>query len=478
MLCMHCISYAYYTPSKKNARPPKPTPTLSPFTPAQLLLFFLQLLPHRALRRLPALRGKGFYDRLFTPLVTLWYLLFQRLNPDHSLEAALTDARAGGAHRINQKLARQLGSGSTASYSDARQRLPGEFLAQALALQGRKIIGLSPTTRWRGRVIALLDGSTVRLRPHGRMAQSFPPNGNQYRRPYWCLMRVVVCFCALSGAALDSALGSLQVSEQVLACRIILDSLAQCLFLGDRNFGVFRVVQAAREARQSVLLRLTDRRARKLLGRPLRVGQQILRWAPSGQDQLQPACSSEPVPGRLLVVRLKRPGFRSQQLCLFTTLPNTADYPLAELVRLYGLRWHIELNLRYLKAQMDLGQLEVKSPEMARKEWLAGLLAYNLIRAAQLCAALHQGISPLTLSFSSVRRCLECWLRQLGRTQRQARAQWAETLRQLSRCLLPRRRTPRPNEPRAQRHLRLPYAPLFGSRANARRHLKKYASKS
>src|SRR5258708_39470226 len=54
-----------------------------------------------------------------------------------------------------------------------------------------------------------------------------------------------------------------------------------------------------------------------------------------------------------------------------------------------------------------------------------------------------------------------------------------KTLQELSRCcLLPRRRKPRPNEPRAQRHLRLPCAHLIGSRANARRHLKKYASKS
>ena len=447
-------------------------------TPAQLLLFFVQLLPLKALRHLPSLKAQRFYDRLFNPLVTLWYLLFQRLNWDHSLEAAVSDARTGGADRINKKLSGKLVSNSTCSYSDARQRLPWQFLLEVLSLQGRKIIGLSPTTLWQGLVIALLDGSTVRLRPYGGLAKEFPPNRNQHRRPYWCLMRVVVCFCALSGAALDCALGSLHLSEQVLACRIILDSMAKCLFIGDRNFGVFRVVQAARQAGQEVLLRMTDRRARKLLGRALAVGDHAVRWQPTRHDQLQPACSQEPLEGRLLVLRLQPKGFRSERLCLFTTLPNTPDYPLQELVRLYGLRWHIELNLRYLKAQMDLVQLEAKSADMARKEWLAGLLAYNLIRAAQLCAALQKGISPLTLSFSSVRRCLECWLRQFGRTQRQACAQWARALQYMGRCRLPRRRKPRPNEPRAQRHLRLPYAPLMGSRALARKHLKKYASKS
>lgn len=173
------------------------------------------------------------------------------------------------------------------------------------------------------------------MRPHGRMAKEFPPNRNQYRRPYWCLMRVVVCFCALSGAALDCAMGSIHVSEQVLACQIIVASLVKSLFIGDRNFGVFRVAQSARQAGQAVLLRMTDRRARKLLGRALVLGDHAVRWEPTRHDQLQPACSKEPLAGRLLVVRLQPKGFRSQLLCLFTTLPNTADYPLEELVRLY-----------------------------------------------------------------------------------------------------------------------------------------------
>lgn len=477
---MHILVYAYYK-LQKNAFNSKPSSLAPPFTPAKLLLFFVRLLPHRALLQLPALQTKDFYHRLFTPLVTLWYLIFQRLNPDHTLDAALSDARAGGAKHLSQKLSRQLRSDSTASYSDARQRLPWQFLAQALSLQARQIIQLSPTAaRWHGLVLALLDGSTVRLRPHGTLAKDFPGNGNQHRRPYWCLMRVVACFCARSGAAMDCAIGSLHQSEQALACQLIRGCSLQSLLIGDRNFGVFRLAQAARHAGQKVLLRMTKVRARKLLGRPLLAGDHAVCWQPTRHDQLEPGCSPQPQEGRLIVVKFQRKGFRSQWLYLFTTLPNTADYSLPELVHLYGLRWHVELNLRYLKAQMDLVQLEAKSADMARKEWLAGLLAYNLIRAAQLCAALQKGVSPLTLSFSSVRRRLEHWFQLYASTTRhQARLeQWARILQQMAQCTLPHRRKPRPNEPRAQRHLRLPYLPLYGSRANARRHLKKYVSKS
>jgi len=391
----------------------------------------------------------------------------------------LADARSGGADRLNKKLSRTLLSNSTCSYSDARQRLPWQFLAQALLLQARNIIALSPSTLWHGWTVALLDGSTVRLRSNPALAKQFPPSSNQHGKAYWCLMRVVVGFCALSGIALDCAMGSAALSEQALACQIILASNFKSLFLGDSNFGVFRIAQAAQQAAQAVLLRMTKVRARKLLGRRLKVGEHEVLWQPTRKDQLPKGASGQPIVGRLLVARIQRKGFRSQTLYLFTNLPNLPQYSLQELVALYALRWHVELNLRYLKTQLDLVQLEAKSPDMARKEWLAGLLAYNLIRAAQLCAAVQKGISPLELSFSSVRRRLERWLRQFGcGSQRKLSIEWAHLLEQLGQCLLPRRPKPRPNEPRAQRHLRQSYPPLHGSRAKARRNLKKYPSKS
>lgn len=475
--------YAYNTVCilntiQKNASKPK-IPPPPPFTTAQLLRFFLQLLPRRALRKLPALQSLTFYDRLFTPLVTLWYLLFQWLNHDHTLEAVLTDARAGGANRLNPKLARRELSSSTGPYSDARTRLPEPFVAQTLRLQGSQITQQSPTTHWKNLLLSLIDGSTVRLRPYGDIAQEFPPHGNQHqKKAYWCLMRVVVTFCGLTGAALDCAVGSTHRSEQALGCEIILRALGEGLFLGDRNFGVFRIVQAARHAQQQVLLRLTDVRAAKLLGRPLCAGDYPVTWKPTRHDQLQSGCSTEPLLGRLIIVRLSRPGFRLQWLCLFTTLTDPVKFPLAELVELYARRWHVELNLRYVKAQMGAAQLEVHSAAMARKQWLACLLAYNLIRAAMLCAALQQHISPLTLSFSACRRRVERWLRDFGHTTADVLASWEKTLVDIGKCRLPKRKKPRPNEPRAKRHVRESFPPLTGSRTQARKKLAKKAMKS
>lgn len=464
---------------EKNAPHPKTLKTAPRFTPAQLLRFFLQCLPHRALRQLPALQHLTFYHRLFTPLVTLWYLLFQRLNADHTLDAVLADAQAGGADRLNPKFSRRRFSASTGPYSDARSRLPVEFLAQALRLQGSHLTGLGPTTLGTNLRLALLDGSTVRLRPYGDIPQQFPPHGNQHqKKTYWCLMRVVVAFCGLTGAALDCTLGSTHRSEQALGCELLLRAVGHNLFLGDRNFGVFRIVQTARHRQQKVLLRMTEVRARKLLGQALRSGDFRVTWKPTRHDQLQPGCLLDPVPGRLIIQRLERPGFRSQWFCLFTTLTDPGQYPPEELAKLYGLRWHVELDLRYVKAQMEAEQLEVHSAAMACKEWLACLMAYNVIRAAMLCAAFQQNLPPLALSFSACRRRLERWLCDFGRSLADILVSWERMLRVLGKCRLPKRKQPRRSEPRAKRHVRESFPPLVGSRAQARKKLEKQSVKS
>jgi len=75
--------------SKKTAR--KPTPPARP-SAAQRLRCFVRLLPARTLRQLPALKNGSFYDRLFTPLVSLW-LLLSRIDPQSQMRPPNCTAR-------------------------------------------------------------------------------------------------------------------------------------------------------------------------------------------------------------------------------------------------------------------------------------------------------------------------------------------------------------------------------------------------
>lgn len=453
---------------------------------AQLLALFARLLTQPLGQPWPLARSgrRRFYDRLWSPLITLWYLLWQRLHLDPTLDAVVKDARSGGADALcapERKLSARLRSRATTSFSDARQRLPLRWLRQAFTHFTQLLRGGAQELDWHGLSVALLDGSTLRVRPHGNLAQRFAPASNQHGPSYWCLIRVVVGFCASSGLAVVTGLGPDTVSEQALAVPLILRAAAARLWIGDRNFGVWRLARAAHQAQGHVLLRLTEVRARRLLGRALSDGLDApVRWTPTRHDQADPGLERLPVDGRLVGVCLRRPGFRTQWLYLFTTLTDAALYPATELVALYGVRWHVELNLRYLKAQMGLGQLEVKSARLAIKQWYAGLLAYNLIRGVMLWSAATARMAPLKLSFAQARRLvretMRAWQRTTEPTVRQVL--WEQMLADVAATRPPRRKKPRPNEPRSKRTVPNVFPVLRGTRAAARHQLEEQLMKS
>lgn len=425
-----------------------------------------------------------FYDRIFTPVVTLWYMIFQRLNADHTLQAAVTDLHSGGADRLSPRtqtpLSERIISMATTAFSNARQRLPLALFPAVLAAQAQDIWKESRDCHWLGLRVLLLDGSQISLRPHPGIIQRFEPGANQNGKVYWVLMRVVAIFCLHTGIVVASAVGATSVSEQALACQQILQGLAGCLYLGDRNFGIFWVVQCVLDSKAQCLFRLTKSRAGKLAGakhRIRRCGDYTLNWIPSQDDLRRPKCCRHALIGRLIVAQYIRPGFRTRWIYLFTTLTDAQTYSAQHLLDLYATRWQIELDLRYLKTQMDLDQLECKSADMAEKEWMAGLMAYNLVRALMMTAALSKRIQPTLLSFSATRRLLVRWLLGVN-TGASLSKSWNKLLQLVATIRQPTRAKPRPPEPRAKRHKRETFPPLRGCRVIARKNLKTLSSKS
>jgi hypothetical protein len=446
------------------------------FSAAQLLPEFHKLLPVKLLAAWLALSAKSFYQRAFTPAITLWYCLFQRLGDNHHLSAIVADARDGGADRLSpprKRLSRQLTSEATTSFSDARQRLPLALFVQTLRHTAARIADAIQVPPWLGLHVALLDGSTCRLRPWGDIPEQFPPHqpGNCHKPPYWCVARVVGLFALATGALLDTAMGSLKASEQTLSALILQRSWKQWVLVADRNFGVYSIARAAVAAQAHLLARLTQVRAAQLARLAklrLRDGLDAsITWHPSRHDQCPAGLAPSPVQGRLLARRIARPGFRPFTLYLFTTLVAAQTYSAAALAELYGQRWRVELYLRYVKAQMELGFLECHSAQMARKEWLAGLIAYNIIRWTMATAAALAQVPVHDLSFSRARELLLGWCIRWS-VRRPSVLAWKRLLGRIAKARLPKRRRLRPSEPRAIRAFRINFATLEGSRAAAR----------
>ena len=127
-----------------------------------------QAAPHPAPRR-----KRGFYWRAWSLHLTLWYLLWQRLSPLHTLGAVVADALSGGRTPLSQKLR----SNATAGFTKARQRLPLPWLIQSFEHQAQALADLAaPPPPPAALPVRLLDGSTQRLRPHGDIPKHFLPH--------------------------------------------------------------------------------------------------------------------------------------------------------------------------------------------------------------------------------------------------------------------------------------------------------------
>ena len=187
MVCMYITIHTYMSsrpshPKSQHHRPRKTAPAPSPlstrFSSAQLLAQFAKLLPADLLPGWLDSSPKAFYLRAFTPLITLWYFIFQRLQPRHALSKVVSDARSGGADGLNppgKRLSQQMKSKATTAVSKARTRLPVALLRQTLCHSAQEIRSWTQGLQWEGWNVGLLDGSTFRLRPQGDIAKPFRP---------------------------------------------------------------------------------------------------------------------------------------------------------------------------------------------------------------------------------------------------------------------------------------------------------------
>ena len=104
---------------------------------------------------------------------------------------------------------------------------------------------------------------------------------------------------------------------------------------------------------------------------------------------------------RQIAFRITRRGFRTRWAWIITTLSDAQAYPAQELVELYSKRWRIEVCFRDLKQTLGFRQLRSKKLDSVRREILATVILYNLIRRVMLRSAQLQKVPPDRISFKA-----------------------------------------------------------------------------
>ncbi len=439
---------------------------------AELLPIFRRWLPAQVVEQLIRETKRKFYCRVLPPLLVLWGFIFQRLNPDHSCDAAwsyLSSDAVRKAWQPNQPLDQV--SESTSGYCQARQRLPLRVAQGVLQLTVRALQEEGgDAALWHGRRVNLLDGSTLLLNATSELMEQYGSASNQHGRSHWPIMRIVAGFDLFSGAANEVAEGPYRTSEHALAVTVLRALGAEYVHVADRNFGVYHILQVATAKQSDVVLRLKITQAKRLAPTGLRPGDdREVTWQPSAFDTCEPDLPAPPVPGRLIYARLERNGFRPIDVYLFTTLLNRDEFPASDLVALYGERWNVELDLRHVKTTLDMERLDGKSVDLVRKELYLGLTAYNLLRGLMGIAALHARRSPLELSLAQGwRRTVDaCRGMSLNASSDEIVKVLNRLLERLGRCVLPKRKRER-FEPRAVWGRPRVFPTIKGSREQAR----------
>jgi hypothetical protein len=340
-------------------------------------------------------------ERLFPPTETLSMFLAQALTADGSCQQIVNQAAV-------QRLIAGLPpcSTHTGAYCRARQRLPLEMIRTLACDLGGMIEAQVPKQwRWHSRRVLLVDGTTVTMPDTPANQAEFPQQRGQLPGLGFPICRIVGITCLASGALLNACIGRFKgkgSGERGLLRQIQNTFQPGDVVLGDAFYPTYFFVAAMQKKGVDVLMEQDGRRRRSTdFRRGKRLGERdhlIVIDRPKKCPDWMDETDYQAAPASIIVRE-----FRAGGKTLVTTMTRP---PKAELKSLYQRRWHVELDIRDLKDTMGMDVLSCKSPDMAKKEVWAYLLAYNLIRWVMAESALLADILPRQISF---KHCVQIW---------------------------------------------------------------------
>jgi hypothetical protein len=350
---------------------------------------------------------------IWTPALTVWALLSQCLSDSKSCVAAVARALV-----LRVSLGLTPCSEATGAYCKARAKLPVPLLRRLATQLGERLERQAPASwRWKGRRVLLGDGTTASAPDTKENQAEYPQPKTQKPGLGFPLIRLVVLLGFATAALVDAAIGpwsgkengEMALLRQLLGCILAGDILvadrASCSYwlmadlLQRDGDGVFRMHQS----------RHYDFSTGQRLGHD----DHVVEWARPARPDWMDKQTYHAVPKTMQIreirFRVNRPGYRSREIIVATTLLDAKQYSKQDLAELYGYRWRVELKIRDIKQTLSMDVLRGKTPEMLRREIWGHLLAYNLIRQVMAQAALQKGLSPRRISFAGAKQTMDAF---------------------------------------------------------------------
>lgn len=321
-------------------------------------------------------------------------------------------------------------SPSTAAYCKARAKLPLGELKQASSRVVNKIESEAGSWLWCGRAVKTADGSGLSMSDTPENQAAWPQSKKAKPGCSFPVMRIVALFSLASGAMIDIAHGALNVHERTLLRRLWHWLEEGDVLLADRGFCGFAEFFLLSQKGVDCVMRKNQRRKNAFVIKRFNKNDKIVEWKKSGAcpkwlDRKTWDAMPQSLAVREVVIHVQIPGFRTETVFVSTTLLDNVAYPETELCELYRRRWRAELFLRDIKITMGMDVLRCRTPQMVEKEMWMYAIAYNLIRALMVEAALTQSVGPEKISFKGTVSTIRQWapvmaIPQLGEGEREA----------------------------------------------------------
>jgi hypothetical protein len=392
--------------------------------------------------------------------LTVRAFVTQVMSADHSCREAVARVNAW---RLS--CGRRAVSAGTSSYCKARARIPLELMESLVKTSAAEAEKASQEQwRWKGRSVKLIDGTTLSMPDTAANQREFPQQSQSRAGMGFPLARAVAVISLATGCVLDMALGPWKgklTGEHALLRRLMSAFCPGDVAVADRYYdSYFLAARFLAMGVDTVFRVYANRRVDFRKGRRLATDDHVVVWQrpqrPAWMTVDEYTATPQTMPIREVRVRVARRGFRVKELLLTTTMLRPDQASVNELASLYQNRWQVELDLRSIKRTMQMNILRGLTPDMVKKEVLAHLTAYNLLRQLLCEAARGAPVKPRELSFKAALQTVNAHLPWLcsATTPDDVRRAYQAMLQALRRHRVANR--PGRNEPRAIKRRPMP----------------------
>ena len=348
--------------------------------------------------------GYGEND-LWNTGLTLWAFVGQVLQEgkQSSCNAAVTNAtRYLLEHGI------QPPSPDSGEYCRARNKIDARVLRQLVRDIAEKMSLSNPDHwLWHGKEVKLVDGFTFTMPDTSENQEAFPQLKTQKPGVGFPIARACVVLSLANACIGDMAVGPYAGKEtgETALLRKILDCFKPGdVMLADRYFCSFFMLAILKSHGVDVCMRLHQlRQVDYSKVKWLDDNDYIDTWHRPQRVKWMSQELYDSLPERL-EIRIATFDATTDNLTeplnVATTLVDHETYQTKDVGRLYGCRWHAELDIFSIKQSLNLDHLRCKSPDMVYREIWTTLLAYNMVRLVCAQAAFVHDKLARQMSFT------------------------------------------------------------------------------